>query len=353
MTEPQFQEGDAQVAFESHRQRGTASSAHVVAVDMGATKTAAALVSYEQADRPPEVSCRVVVPTRCNAGGDEVMASIIRAAQLVIDQSQGVDITGVSVCAATSINSFDGSALDSNGVIDHWTGMPICANVRKAFDMDANVLGDVQAHALGEARWGASKGAQVSLCVAPGTGVGGGIVINGHVLKGAHGIAGHIGHALSPLAKDIRCACGCVGHIEPITSGPAIGALYQGVTLDDPRFDPKLDGAEVARRARQGDERAQRTIKHAGYALGQVAASCANVIDPDIVVLSGSVCKSGQIWHDAFREGYRSEAVAPVHDIEIAKAQLGDNAPLIGAAEDLLDAIASDNLQGKARVHNR
>ncbi len=348
----------------------------VVSVDMGASKIAAALVSYSEAGVAPTVAHRVVLPTRCAEGGQAVMKSIEHAVQTVIDHSGTVTVAegesaqitsqevtsqdnnyvpleGISVCAATSINAFDGSVLNSNGVIEHWTGMPIRANLEDRFHLPANVLGDVQAHALGEARWGASKNASLSLCVAPGTGVGGGIVIDGRLLKGSHGIAGHVGHVLSPFAKDLRCACGCMGHIEPLTSGPGIGALYQGVTLDDPHFDPTIDGAEVSRRANHGDTHAQQIIKEAGFALGQTSASCANILDPDVVVLSGSVCKAGQAWFDAFCEGYHTEALAPVQDIPIVHAQLGDDAPLIGAAEDLLDALATNNLQGKASVHNR
>lgn len=327
----------------------------VIAVDMGATKTASALITYRRDDCTPDVSLYQTLPTRCNEGGYAVMDTIVHAVRSVHDaiSDMSIPVAGISVSAATSINADDGSVFDSNGVIDNWTGMPIRANLEDEFHMPANVLGDVQAHALGEARWGVSRSARMSLCVAPGTGVGGGIVIDGKLLKGVHGIAGHIGHTLSPYAAHTQCACGCTGHIEPIASGPGIGALYQNVGVTDADFDPSIDGAEVSRRAHAGDTRAQWAIRRAGYALGQVSASCANMIDPDMIVLSGSVIRAGEEWFDSFCKGYKSQALAPVAHNRIEYAQLGDRAPLIGAAEDLLDEIASGHMQGKGSVYHR
>ncbi|MBQ9003480.1 MAG: ROK family protein, partial [Eggerthellaceae bacterium] len=170
------------------------------------------------------------------------------------------------------------------------------------------------------------------LCVGIGTGLGGAFVIGGNVVRGVHGAAGHIGHTLHPAVAGEPCACGSVSHVERATCGTAISARFQGRNMGD-ELDPTLMGDEVARRANEGDLDAIAVLETAGRVLGESIGSWCNILDPELVVLSGSVTGAGPFWRRALDEGFKSQALAPLADTPILYAALGGDAPLVGAVE--------------------
>ena len=309
----------------------------VIGIDLGGTKIASALIRYEQ-DAAPAVIERAETPTLAREGGDAVLARIVKACQEMAALSAETPV-GVGIAAAGCIDPDDGSVAFANGLMPNWTGQPLCAAVSEACGVPAAALGDVQGHALGEARWGAARELSSCLLVAAGTGIGGAYVVEGKVLRGAHGAAGHIGHTLHHRAAAFPCACGAEAHMESITSGTGIGALYQGVPATSADFDPALDGAEVSRRAEAGEEHALEVLRQSGFAMGQACGSWANMLDPAAIILTGTVAKAGAVWRQALQEGFEEQALVPLHSIPFIPAELGADAPLIGAAEHLLDSL--------------
>lgn len=313
-----------------------------LALDVGGTKLAAAVVVVSKAG--PTVCCKTQVPTETNRGAEQVMRAMEQvAARVQADYRASGASVPLAACGVAALGCPDAAgdrvAFGAN-LMEGWTGMPVAANMARCLDLPCVLLGDVQAHALGEARWGAAAGAQSCLCVAPGTGLGGGFVIDGKLVRGAHGLAGHLGHMQSVHAQGMRCSCGALGHIEAVTSGVGIGALYQGADTASPDFDPAIDGAWVARRADAGDERARAVLARSGFALGSEIGSWANLIDPEVVVIGGSVRKAGAVWREALERGFCSQALEPLHDVPLLDAALGDDAALVGAAEYALDRFA-------------
>lgn len=311
---------------------------NVVAIDLGGTKIAGAVVRYEADDAAPVVVARTTTPTDARRGGEAVLASVIEVAREMIAACDEKP-AGIGIAAAGCISPDDGSVFYANDIMPGWSGQPLAVAVREACDLPVAAMGDVHGHALGETRWGGAKGLSSCLFVAAGTGMGGAYVVDGKVLRGAHGAAGHIGHILHPAASGFTCACGSDGHVESVTSGTGIGALYQGVSIMDPAFDPVIDGGEVSRRAEAGEEKAAETLALAGRALGESIASMVNILDPAAIVLTGTVTRAGAAWRAALEEGYRSQAMVPMRDTPILEATLGGDAPLIGAAENLLDSL--------------
>ncbi|MDD6729410.1 MAG: ROK family protein [Eggerthellaceae bacterium] len=310
-----------------------------LALDVGGTKLAAAVVVV--GGDGPQVRCRVQVPTETDRGAAHVMERMERAAaRALADYRATESAVPVEACGAAALGCPDASgervAFGAN-LMEGWTGMPVAARLSRAVSVPCVLLGDVQAHALGEARWGAAAGAPSCLCVAPGTGLGGGLVIDGRLVRGAHGLAGHLGHMQSVHAQGMRCSCGTLGHIEAVTSGVGIGALYQGVDVASADFDPAIDGAWVARRAAQGDARARAVLARSGFALGSEIGSWANLVDPAVIVIGGSVRKAGAVWREALERGFCSQALEPLLDVPLVDAALGDDAALVGAAEYALD----------------
>ncbi len=164
------------------------------------------------------------------------------------------------------------------------------------------------------------------LMVAAGTGVGGAVVVNGQLWRGAHYVAGEIGHVPVPGAEGMRCPCGRPGHLEALAAGPAIGRSYSDLT------GQQLDAAEVARLANAGDPIACDVITAAAAGLGRAIAGIVTTLDPDRVVVGGGVAEAGDVWWQALRAAYRAELVESLAGVPLIQAELGTTAPLLGAA---------------------
>lgn len=310
----------------------------VIALDIGGTKIAGALLHYEQEGVAPRVGERCNQSTDARRGGAAVLRTVIDVA-LELKSRASEEPVGIGIAAAGCISPDDGSVLYANDIMPGWTGQPLAMGVGDTCGLPCAAFGDVQGHALGEARWGAAKGLSSCLLVAAGTGLGGALVLDGKVVRGAHGASGHIGHTLHSAAAGIACTCGAQAHVENVTSGRGIGSLYQGVPESDPGYDFAVDGAEVSRRAAEGDEKAREAIERAGFALGQAMGSWANMLDPEAFILTGTVTKAGELWRAAVERGFAEQALPPMGAPRILSAQLGGDAPLVGAAENLLDSL--------------
>jgi glucokinase len=210
--------------------------------------------------------------------------------------------------------------------------------VAEATGLPVRVLNDVHAHALGEARWGAGRDHASALVVAVGTGIGSAFVSNGVIMLGAHGVAGHVGHVQTPEADGIDCSCGCSGHVEPVAAGPGIVEEYIRLGGSPELEDGSLvTGAEIDQFANAGDEAAIAAEGRSARALGGVLGSLCNVLDPACIILSGSVAQCGDHWHGPLHDAFIGQCMGPCRETPIVEGALGGDAPLVGAAENLVD----------------
>ena len=309
----------------------------VIAIDIGGTKIASGIVTFDETG-----SCSVShvdkVPTCAMEGGPVVLERVIAQVRARIADAAGERLEGVAISSAGAIDPVSGDVASANGKMPEWGGTHLGSAVTAATGLPCRVLNDVHAHALGEARRGAGVGYASSIVVGIGTGVGGAFVDGEHIMLGSHMEAGHIGHVHCAEAAGMPCDCGATGHLECIASGTAITESYIRFGGDatferDGKVLP-MDGAEINRRAIElGDENAIEAQRLAGHALGSVVAGVCSMLDPDCVILSGSVVNCGHYWHDAVAEGFAETAMEPLRGTPILLASLGDNAPLIGAAE--------------------
>ena len=295
---------------------------YVCSVDIGGTKIATAIMEYPADGSVPHPVFEAEVPTEANPD---------------------VEVLGVGIGAAGVVDPKTGAIAYANEIMPGWSGVQLGPRLREDLGLPVAVVGDVQAHALGEAHWGVGKGKFSVLCLGIGTGIGGAYVENGRVMQGFHGAAGHMGHIECSAAAGIPCACGRSGHLESVASGTSIGRMY------DERFgrvDPSRPsvGRDVNDLCRAGDAKATEVIHDAGFALGASLGSLANILDPEVIVLSGGVIHQGpdwrsQTWKDSVHEGYASQALDPLQDTPILIGSLEGDAPLIGAAEHLLASL--------------
>lgn len=283
-----------------------------LAIDIGGTKIRAGLVVGG------DVVASHALPTEAAAGAQHVLERVISTLRLFA----GYD--SIAVAAAGVIA--DGRVLSATDLLPGWAGTDIREALAAASGLPVAVLGDVHAHALGEATWGAGRGYASSLTVAVGTGIGGAFVVDGQVLAGDHHLGGHFGHMSVGAAAALACSCGRTGHIEPLASGSGVCAQYQA------RTGQPIDGKTLDERAEAGEEAARAIMHDSAFALGELLASVANFADPGVIILSGSMTRSGPTWWEALRAGYAASAMDLAAATPVVVGELGDNAPLLGAA---------------------
>ena len=310
-----------------------------LAFDIGGTKVASGFVTLPAnanagADGRPEVTARCEIPTEAARGGEDLKNRIVAFAvrQLERAEAEGVAIAGVGIAAAGVPDSETGEIVSATDILPGWRGQRIYDAFAAVTGLPVHMIGDVGAHGLGEATYGAGRGRGVVLSIGVGTGIGGAIVVDGTLFSGAHGVAGHAGHVPSGLGRGFLCSCGTrEGHIEPVASGTGLKDLYNA-RCDAEEGEPVADGSQVAARAAAGEPLAVGVIEDSARALGECIGGMGNLIDPDVIVVSGSVVKAGPLWWDALRAGFEDSALQLVRSAPLVEGELGGAAPLIGAA---------------------
>ncbi|WP_051154746.1 ROK family protein [Ruania albidiflava] len=300
-----------------------AQPAPVLAADLGGTKISAGLV-----DGAGRVHARRTVPTGAMAGPVAVVATLVEVLTVVREDAaaQALAPAAVGIGTAGVVDSGTGRIVSATDAIPGWAGTELGTSVAAALDLPTRVLNDVHAHALGEDTFGAGAGASSLLLVAVGTGIGGALVQGGAVLTGTRGVAGHVGHVPVPEADGVPCTCGRTGHVEGLASGPGTLAAYRraGGRAGDTR--------EVVARAEGGEELAATVLRTCALAIGRMVGGLLNVLDPEVVVLTGGMAGSGRSWWQGVHDGVAHEAIDLVAGTEVLPATAGD-AALLGAAQ--------------------
>ncbi|MFC8297886.1 ROK family protein [Micromonospora orduensis] len=291
----------------------------VVGIDIGGTKTAAALV-----DRAGRVLERREAPTPARSGPEAVLDTAARLAGDLLGATTGP----VGVGTAGTVDPATGSIGYATDSLPGWTGTPVADALAARLGRDVRVINDVNAAALGECWAGAGQDRADVLLVAVGTGLGGAVIRDGRVEAGARGAAGEVGHLPAQGAERLRCGCGRYGHLEAIASGSGLAAAYAIET------GTHVTGRTVAERAAAGDGAAQRVVERAGAVLGAALAGLVALLDPDAVLVAGGA--AGPLL-PAASAAYSAEVPAGWADVPLLPATLGVDAVLVGAARLAID----------------
>ena len=284
-------------------------SSVALAIDIGGTKVAAGLVGARG-----ELLSRQAMQTKGYGDGDALFADLCGLIDSVLGEGRAPNVCGVGCGGPMSPGGEEVSPLN----IPAWRGFPLRARLEDHLGLPQLLDNDAKAVALGEGWVGAAAGVDNFIGMVVSTGVGGGIVLDGRLLEGAAGNAGHIGHVIvEPDGR--RCACGANGCLEAHASGPSIEAIA-GV--------PAPDVSEAVR-------------VQTGTYVGRAVASVANLLDLQLAVVAGSVALGyGEVFFAASQDEIDRRARLDFSlGTRIVPAALGDAAPLVGAA-----AIARDLL---------
>ena len=290
----------------------------VLAVDIGGTKILAGLVA---ADGTIVASEQVATPAQ--EGAAAIIDAVVGLATLLQRDHGKVARCGVGTAGVVGEH---GEITSATRHIRDWAGTKLQDRLADALAMPVTVLNDVQAVGLCEAVLGAAKGHRSALMLALGTGVGGAIARNGAVERGAYGIAGSVGHHLSPVRRGRPCPCGGIDHLEAYASGTAMEEEFRT------RTGRAAGLRDIAGLAQAGDQVAAAVIGEAAEVLGACIGSANNVVDAEIVVVGGGVLALGDLILAPAREAARREALGLSKAVEIVPAQYGPTACLIGAA---------------------
>jgi glucokinase len=305
-----------------------------IGVDVGGTKVAAGVVDVDgtilaQARRPtPSTSPPDVEKT---------------IADLVLELGAGHDIEAVGIGAAGFIDADRATVLFAPNLA--WRNEPLRDEVAKLVGLPVVVENDANAAAWGEYRFGAGQGEDNMLCVTVGTGIGGGIVMDGRLYRGRFGIGAEFGH-LQVVPDGRRCGCGQRGCWEQYCSGRAllheareIADVQKGygkrlLELGDGRPEG-IEAPEVTTAAREGDPAALACFEEVGTWLGQGLADLASSFDPAVFVIGGGVADAGELLLAPARRVYAERLTGTAYrpHAEIRIAALGNLAGLIGAAD--------------------
>jgi glucokinase len=239
---------------------------------------------------------------------------------LALAKELRADAQGVGVGSAGVINPTTGAVTTASDSFPNWEGTPLADVVARELKLPVVVDNDVNAFLHGEAMAGAARGFRHAFGITVGTGIGGALISDGVLLRGASGGAGEIGH--TPGFGSEPCTCGARGHLESVAAGPSISR----------RYGEDISAAEIAQRARAGDAKAQQVFDEAGAALGQAIATVATILDSQIAVLGGGVLAAWDLLEPACRETVRASVLDTNAGLLIEPARLGEHAVAIGAA---------------------
>ncbi|GAT80107.1 ROK family transcriptional regulator [Streptomyces sp. F-3] len=303
----------------------------VAALDIGGTKIAGALV-----DGHGSILVRAQRATPARKDGDTVMRAVEEVLGDLMASPLWGRVTALGIGSAGPVDASTGTVSPVN--VPGWRGYPLVERARAVVGgLPVRLIGDGVAIAAAEHWQGAARGHDNALCMVVSTGVGGGLILGGHLHPGPTGNAGHIGHISVDLEGD-PCPCGSRGCVERIASGPNIArrALADGWR---PGPDGDTSAAAVAAAARAGDPVALASFERAARALAAGIAATATLVEIDIAVIGGGVGKAGDVLFSPLRKALADYATLSfVRRLTVVPALTGTDAGLVGAAAAVLKA---------------
>lgn len=288
----------------------------VIGVDVGGTKTLAAVV-----DREGEIEQQVVRSTDVSSQ-DALLAGLDA---IVEELREGREIAALGFGIPSRVDQRTGRAVASVNI--PLADVDFRDRMRDRHGLPVGIDNDANAATIGEWQAGAAKGARHVVMLTLGTGVGGGLILDGRPFRGATGVGAELGHIVIGIDGP-PCGCGGHGHLESYASGRVADAAARRL------YGRGSDGHELVERGKKGEAEAVEALAEIGRHLGAGIASLVNVFEPELVVVGGGFGSSaGDLLLGPAREVLAVEGLEPARDtVRIVQAQLGFHAGVIGAA---------------------
>lgn len=317
----------------------------VAGIDLGGTAIKVAL-----GDGEGRLLAQRSVPTLSHEGADAVLARMAAAVQ-TLQAEVGVErLDGVGVGVPGLADLARGVTLLLPNMPERWTDVEVSATLSRALDAPCRLINDARAAALGELRYGHGRGRDglTMVFIGVGTGIGGGIVVDGRLRLGPAGAAGEVGHTVVDPAG-LRCGCGGRGCLETVSAGPAITAaavrllrsgqsplLHERTGGSCDRITPQLLAGLAPH-----DPLVRELLETACRPIGVVAANLVALLHPELIVLGGGVAEMGRLMLDTVRREIDERVhILPAGNVEVLASQLGPQAGVRGAVAWALEPPA-------------
>ncbi len=307
----------------------------VLAVDLGGTQIRGALV-----DAQGRLSARTSTLTQAQEGVQRVLGRVVDVIGCLRGKAKGEDPEAIGVGAPGPLDPWRG-LIRSTPNLPGWRDVPLRDILAEEFGLPVYLGNDANLAALAEHRFGAGKGSANLVYLTISTGIGGGVVSEGQLVHGRHGLASEPGHMVLER-EGPRCGCGKKGCLEALASGTAIAReAREALMAGRPSLIAELAGGEVhrvdarlvAEAAQRGDALAQEIYQRAGFYIGLGIVNLMHLFNPEVVVLGGGVSRAGDLLLAPIREVVAERALASFQeDFSIVLSGLGDDAGLLGAA---------------------
>jgi predicted NBD/HSP70 family sugar kinase len=254
-------------------------------------------------------------------------------------ESDNVIGAGLGVPAPIHLST---GTVGAAAILPGWDQVRVANEMSARLGLPVHLDNDANLAAIAELHWGAGRKASDLIYITASTGIGAGLVVGGRLFRGAGGTAGEIGHTTIDDSGPI-CRCGSRGCLETFASLPAILELLRPSLGDD------LTGEDVIRRAAEGDLGCRRAIGDAGRHIGAALANACNLINPQRIVVGGSVAQTGEVLLEPMREAVRRRAIpSAAEDVEVVAGELGGRAEVLGAlALVLYESEGAATVQGE------
>ena len=276
------------------------------------------------------------IPTRKELAEDVILSDIAYAIRerLIQYQVQKDDVVGIGVGVPAAVT---GEGFVKQVANLGWKEKDVKKELEELTGIEVKVANDANIAALGEMWKGGGEGYKSLVMVTLGTGVGGGIILNGQILTGTNGGGGEIGHILANRNETECCGCGKKGCLEQYASATGIARLAKNILAENTR-DTILNKEDVSAKTvfdavKAGDEVAIEVAEQFGAYLGYALADLGAVLDPEIFVIGGGVSKAGEILFTYVRKYYEERTFFTCKNVKFALAKLGNDAGIYGAAK--------------------
>ena len=311
-----------------------ASSSLTIGIDIGGTKVLGGVVD---ASGKIIESARRVTPA---AGGKELIATIV---ELIKELNSKHEIAGIGICVAALISADQGTIVGAPNIAN-LSELNFVAEIKKVFDLPVIAENDANAAMWAEYKFGSAKGFNPVMFFIIGTGMGGGLVIDGKLFRGANGIGAEFGHMIVQ-PKGILCGCGAKGCIEQYASGSALMRYAKDAITADPVAGKtlldaagginNLTGEILTEAAKNGDQLAISAFNKQADWLGSACASYTLLLDPQAIVVGGGVVQAGELFLAPVRAAMEKYMpFAGTHLLpKVIAAKFGNDAGVIGAAD--------------------
>ena len=299
-------------------------SEYVLAADMGGTNLRMAAVGSDGNFLDSRS-----IPTPSSGDAFDIVDAIAGVAEECRDSvSDLFELRSLGIAAAALVSSEDGRVFSSPN-LHQLDGFDLAGALRRRLEFPVVIENDANAAALGEHWMGAADGCRNAIMVTLGTGVGGGLILNGEIFRGSDGTAGEIGH-INVEPYGVPCGCGSVGCLEQYASATAILRMAREL---DPNLADTATSLDVYKAGVAGEANALEVFRRMGFYLGNALAGLVNVLNPDVIVVGGGVAGGWDLFIEHVQTQLRERAFEqPAEHVKLLRAKLGNQAGMFGAA---------------------